>query len=318
MSALKAVWPMGVIALFACVPAFVTGNLALNFLVFALIIALSAQGWNILAGYGGQFSFGHAAFFGMGAYGSALLQVRFGVNAWVAFAAGIALAAIVGAVIGTLNFRSGLRGSYFALITLAFAEVFRILFNALSFTGGAAGLLVKLDVGAGNFQFASRAVFFWIALAFVGLATVITIAVERSRFGAYLVAIRENEAAAKALGVDVLKVKLQAITLSAAITGVAGCLYVQYFLYLDANIGFGPWISVETLMAPIVGGAGTVLGPVVGALALHGLGEATKGLAGDIPGLDLVFFGVLLILAVAFMRDGVVGRLRSLVTEGRR
>ncbi len=318
MSALKAVWPIGVIVLFAFVPAVVTGNLALNFLVFALIIALSAQGWNILAGYGGQFSFGHAAFFGMGAYGSALLQVRFGVNAWVAFAGGIALAAIVGAVIGTLSFRSGLRGSYFALITLAFAEVFRIIFNALSATGGAAGLLVKLDVRPENFQFASRALFFWIALAFVGLAALITIGVERSRFGAYLVAIRENEAAAKALGVDVLKVKLQAITLSAAITGVAGCLYVQYFLYLDANIGFGPWVSVETLMAPIVGGAGTVLGPVVGALALHGLSEATKGLAGDIPGLDLVFFGALLILAVAFMRDGVVGRLRSLVTEGRR
>jgi branched-chain amino acid transport system permease protein len=303
-------WPILPVALLSLLPAATSANTVLNFAIFALIIALSAQGWNILAGYGGQFSFGHAVFFGMGAYGTAICQVRFGINPWIGCAVGVALAAIVGAVIGYLSFRSGLRGSYFALVTLAFAEVFRILFNASSFTGGAAGLLIKLDVRPENFQFANRAAFFWIALALVAGTVGLTIAISRSRFGMWLVAIRENEDAARALGVDVLRIKLKAITLSAAITGAAGCLYVQYFLYLDANIGFGTWISVETLMAPIVGGTGTVLGPVIGALALQGLSETTKGFAGRIPGIDLMLFAALLILSVAFMRDGLVGQFR--------
>ncbi len=318
MIALRTLCPLLVVAGLALIPAFTSANTTLNFLVFALIVALSAQGWNILAGYGGQFSFGHAAFFGLGAYGTALAQARFGINPWVAFAAGIGLAALAGTVIGYLSFRAGLRGSYFTLVTLAFAEVFRILFNAASFTGGAAGVLVKLDVRPENFQFASRSVFYWVVLGIVALVLLLTMRLERSRFGAWLIAIRENEAAAKALGVDVLMVKLQAIALSAAITGAAGGLYVQYFLYLDANIGFGPWISVETLMAAIIGGAGTALGPVLGALALHGLGQLTKGIAGGTPGIDLVLFGALLILAVAFMRDGIIGRLRRLLVWGRR
>lgn len=299
-------------AALAALPLAISANTILNFLVFALIIGLGAQGWNLLAGYGGQFSFGHAAFFGAGAYGAALLQIRFGLNAWLAFAAGIAIAGAIGAGIGYLSFRSGLRGSYFALITLAFAEVMRILVNAAGFTGGAAGLLIPLNIRAENFQFASRASFFWLTLVVVGIAYLLTRRVEQSRFGAWLVAIRENEAAARALGVDVLRVKIQAIALSAAITGAAGGLYAQYFLYLDANIGFGSWISVEVLIAPIIGGLGTALGPLIGALALHGLGEASKLVAGRIPGIDLALFGLALILAVAFLREGLVGAARRL------
>jgi branched-chain amino acid transport system permease protein len=301
---------LALIALLACVPLFVSANTVLNFLVFTLIIALAAQGWNILAGYGGQFSFGHAAFFGMGAYGTALLQARYGINPWLAYTAGIALGALVGAAIGFLSFRSGLRGSYFALVTLAFAEVFRILANASSFTGGAAGVLIKLDIRPENFQFASRAAFLWIALALVAAVIWITYAIERSRFGAYLVAIRENEAAARALGVDAFRVKLAAITLSAAITAAAGGLYSQYFLYLDAGIAFGTWISVEALIAPIIGGLGTVLGPVIGAIALHGLGEIARAVSGRVPGIDLIIFGSLLVLAIAFLPEGIVGRIR--------
>lgn len=301
-----------VVALAALVPLGVTANTVLNFLVFTLIIALAGQGWNLLAGYGGQFSFGHAAFFGTGAYATAILQTTFGVNAWIGFAAGIAVGATVGAGIGYLSFRSGLRGSYFALVTLAFAEVFRILANSFPITGGAAGILIKLDIGAANFQFESRAAFYWIALALVGAVLVLTKAIERSRFGAQLVAVRENEAAARALGVDVLRVKLGAITLSAGVTAAAGCLYAQYFLYLDSSIAYGPWISVEALLAPIIGGIGTVFGPVLGAVALHGLGELTKGLMGGIPGIDLVIFGVILILIVAFAPDGMAGLVKRL------
>lgn len=296
-----------VVGILALVPLFLTGNTALNFLVFALIIALAAQGWNLLGGFGGQFSFGHAAFFGTGAYATALLQTRLGVNAWAAFALGVGVGALVGWIIGSLSFRSGLRGSYFALVTLAFAEVLRIAANAAAVTGGAAGLLIPLDVRPANFQFASRAAFYWIALALVGAALVLSRAVERSRFGAQLAALRENEAAAMALGVDALAVKLRAIALSAGVTAAAGCLYAQYFLYLDAGIAYGTWISVEALLAPIIGGVGTVFGPLVGALALHGLGELTKGLAGRVPGIDLVVFGALLVLVVAFAPRGILG-----------
>ncbi|HEY8381847.1 MAG TPA: branched-chain amino acid ABC transporter permease [Microvirga sp.] len=306
-----------VVGLLALIPLFVTANTVLNFLVFTLVIALAAQGWNLLGGFGGQFSFGHAAFFGTGAYATALLQARLGVNAWAGFALAIAAGAAIGWLIGYLSFRSGLRGSYFALVTLAFAEVLRILTNATGFTGGAAGLLLKLDARPENFQFASRAAFFWIALALVAAALVITRAVERSRFGAQLVAVRENEAAAKALGVDVLAVKLKAITLSAAITAAAGAFYTQYFLYIDATIAYGTWISVEALLAPIIGGLGTVFGPLLGAFTLHGLGELTKTFAGSVPGIDLVIFGALLIVAVAFAPDGLLGLLRRLGLRGR-
>jgi branched-chain amino acid transport system permease protein len=298
------------VALFALVPVFVTANTVLNFLVFTMIIALAAQGWNILGGFGGQFSFGHAAFFGTGAYAAALLQVRLGVNPWIAFALGCAGGALVGWVIGYLSFRSGLRGSYFALVTLAFAEVLRILANAATFTGGAAGILIKLDTRPENFQFESRGAFFWIALALVGSVLLLTRWIERSRFGAQLVAVRENEPAAKALGVDTLRVKLGAITLSGLVTAAAGGLYAQYFLYVDANIAYGTWISIEAILAPIIGGLGTVFGPLVGAIALQGLGEFTKLAAGSIPGIDLVVFGLLLVAAVAFAPDGIMGLAR--------
>lgn len=300
-------------AVVAAAPLLVASNVVLNFLVFTMIIALAAQGWNLLGGYGGQYSFGHAAFFGTGAYLTAILQVRFGMNAYPAFAIGIALAALVGLAIGAMAFRSGLKGSYFALVTLAFAEVFRVLANAAEITGGAAGILIRLQADPANFQFIERGTFLWVAGALVTLALVATRALERSRLGAQLVAVRENEAAAQALGVDVLAVKLRAITLSAGMTGAAGGLYAQYFLYLDANIAYGTWISVEALLAPIVGGVGTVFGPLLGAVILHGLAEATKSIAGRIPGIDLVVFGIVLILVVRFPpRDlpGLLGRWR--------
>jgi branched-chain amino acid transport system permease protein len=298
--------------LLALLPAAVHSNTVINALVTAMIIGLAAQGWNLLAGYGGQFSFGHAAFFGAGAYGNAILQARYGVNAYAAMPVATAIGSMVGAAIGYLSFRSGLRGSYFALITLAFAEVFRIIANATPLTGGAAGTLIKLQVSAVNFQFASRAVYFWIILALVTAAMLLVRSIERSRFGAYLVAVRENENAAAALGVDTLNIKLRAITISAFLTALAGAFYVQYFLFVDASIGFGSWISIEALLAPIVGGLGTVFGPLLGALALYFLGEFAKAVAGRVPGVDLALFGVLLVVVVAFARHGLQGLLTRL------
>ena len=302
---------LGFLVAAVLVSLFVTSNVVLNFLVFTLILAIAAQGWNLLGGYGGQYSFGHAAFFGMGAYVSAILQQRFGVNAYPAMAFGIAAAALLGYAIGAMVFRAGLRGSYFALVTLAFAEVLRILANATEITGGAAGLLISLNLGAGNLQFANRSSFLIVGAVLLAIAMLITLALEKSRLGAQLVAVRENEAAAAALGVDILAVKLRAISLSAALTGAAGALYAQYFLYIDSNIAFGTWISVEALLAPIIGGAGTVFGPLIGALILQGLSEGTKMLIGRIPGVDLIIFGVLLILVVRFPLHRIPGLLAA-------
>jgi branched-chain amino acid transport system permease protein len=300
------------LALLAIVPLVTSSNVVLNFMVMALLIALVGQGWNLLGGYGGQYSFGHAAFFGTGAYATAILQVRYGINAWLGLLIGIAAGALVGAVIGALSFRSGLKGSYFALVTLAFAEVLRIVASVAPITGAGVGTLIKLDLRPEAFQFQSRAPFYWIILGMVALSIALVRMIENSRFGAYLMAVRENEDAARALGVDATRIKLVAMTISAAITGAGGCFYAQYFLFIDAGIAYGPWISIEALLAPIIGGIGTVFGPLLGALMVKTLGELTKLVTGDAPGLDLVIYGCLLILVVAFAPRGMAGLLASL------
>jgi branched-chain amino acid transport system permease protein len=204
-----------------------------------------------------------------------------------------------------LTFPSGLRGSYFALVTLAFAEVLRILASVAPVTGAGVGILVKLDPGLHALQFSSRAAFYWFILSLVTAALVVTRLIEGSRFGAWLVAVREGEAAAQALGVDPTRVKLAAMTVSAALTAAAGCFYVQYFLFIDAPIAYGPWISVEALLASIIGGVGTVFGPLLGALMVKTLGEAAKLVTGDAPGLDLMLYGIVLILVVWIAPRGV-------------
>ena len=305
---MKAFVPIAVVvAMLAAVPAFLHSNVVLNFLVVTLMIALAGQGWNILGGYGGQYSFGHAAFFGTGAYVTAILQMRYGVNAWLGFAAGIAAGAVIGAIVGGLAFRAGLRSSYFALVTLAFAEVLRILASVAPITGAGVGILIKLDLGTRSFQFQSRAIFYLVILALVAVALVIARLLERSRFGAWLIAVRENEDAAMALGVDAFAVKLGAMIISAAITAAAGCFYVQYFLFIDAGIGYGSWISIEALLTPIIGGTGTVFGALLGALVVKSLGEGAKLITGDIPGLDLMIYGAVLILVIRFAPRGLVG-----------
>ena len=322
-------WPFAqillVVAALATVPLLTASNVVLNFLTVALLIALVGQGWNVLGGYGGQYSFGHAAFFGTGAYVTAVLQMRYGVNAWMGFALGIAGGALVGAVIGALAFRSGLKGSYFALVTLAFAEVLRILASVAPITGAGVGTLIALDLRPQAFQFQSRAPFYWIILALVAGSLVIARLIEQSRFGAWLLAVRENEEAAKALGVDAARVKLAAMTVSAAITAAGGGFYAQYFLFIDSGIAYGPWISIEALLAPMVGGVGTVFGPLLGALVVKTLGELTKLVTGDAPGLALVIYGGVLVLVVAFAPRGIASlpadlrarfaRLRSSVPE---
>ena len=278
----------------------------MNLFVMVLYATLLGQSWNILAGFGGQFSFGHAVFFGTGAYASAVLQAKFGWNAWAALPAAIALGAAAGAFIGALSFRYGLRGSYFALVTLAFAEVFRVLANNLPFTGMGVGLMLKLEPGALNFQL-ERAGFLYVILAFVVVALLISHWLKHSRYGAWLQAVRDNEAAAAALGVNVFRVKLGAIMLSAALMAAGGVFYVQYFQYIDPSIAYGPAVSIEALLGPIVGGLGSVWGPVLGALVLHLLGESTRGLVENAPGVNLIVYGVVLVAMISFLPRGLAG-----------
>jgi branched-chain amino acid transport system permease protein len=303
---------LGGILLLGILPLITASNVVLNFLVLVFLIALVGQGWNLLGGYGGQYSFGHAAFFGTGAYVTAVLQMRYGVNAWLGFGIGIVAGALIGAVIGALSFRSGLKGSYFALVTLAFAEVLRIIASVAPITGAGVGTLIALDLRPEAFQFQSRAPFYWIALGLVGISLLLVRAIEDSRFGAYLVAVREDEDAAESLGVDATTVKFTAMAISAAITAAGGCFYAQYFLFVDAGIAYGPWISIEALLAPIIGGVGTVFGPLLGALVVKTLGELGKLATGDAPGLDLVIYGCVLILVVAVAPRGIAGILSDL------
>lgn len=295
-----------VVALLAVAPLIANSNVFLNFLIYTLIIALGAQGWNLLGGMAGQNSFGHAAFFGTGAYIISLWQINLGLGPWSGFVVAIAVGALVGWIVGFLSFRAGLRGSYFALVTLAFAEVLRVLANSASFTGGAAGKLLPIKLGVENLQFSDRTHYYWFALALVAVGLLLTRWISLSRFGARLVAVRENEDAAKALGIDVLRAKLSAITLSAGMTAAAGCLYVQYFLYIDPVLVFGPKVSVEVLLASMVGGLGTVFGPLVGTFALHILGEGAKFFTGEIPGIDLAIYGCVLIAAIWFLPRGLL------------
>jgi branched-chain amino acid transport system permease protein len=238
--------------------------------------------------------------------------MRFGVNAWLAFAVASAAGAVIGTIVGYLVFRYRLRGSYFALVTLAFAEVFRILSNAVNFTGAGVGLLMPLDARFANMQFASKAGFYWLNLALVALALVISLWIESSRFGARLMAVRENEDAARAIGVSPLKTKLGAIAIAGALTGAAGAIYVQMNLFIDPTIAYGSALSVEALLVPIIGGLGTVFGPLLGSFALHAVNEFGRWLFGEFPGLTLLLYGVLLIVMVMAMPNGLTGLLKKI------
>ena len=278
-----------------------------NFVMMALYGCLMAQAWNLLGGYGGQFSFGHALFFGTGAYVQAIGQLTLGLNPWVALPLAVGVAAVVGLFFGALSFRYGLKGSCFALVTLAFAEVFRIVALSVGFTGGGVGLMVPLRESVANMQFSDRRGYVVLVLALVVAALLVTRWLRHSRFGAQLQAVRDNEDAARAIGVDPLRAKLGAIVLSGGFMGAAGAFYVQVFQYIDPAIAFGPHTSVEALVAAIVGGMGSLWGPVLGAVALHLLADLTRNLFGQLPGINMIIYGTVLIVIVMFAPRGLIG-----------
>jgi branched-chain amino acid transport system permease protein len=204
-----------------------------------------------------------------------------------------------------MSFRAGLKGSYFALITLAFAEVFRIIANSVEITGGGLGMLIPMKQTAANFQFGDRRVFYFIILALTAISIAIALWLKASRFGARLAAIRENEDSARALGINIFSEKIKIMAISGAIAGAGGCFFAQYFLYIDPTIVFGVDNSVEMLLVSMIGGAGTVYGPLIGAVLLALVSEVTRSMF-SLQGLSLVLYGTLLVIIIAFLPNGLV------------
>lgn len=288
-----------------------------------LILAMAGVGWNVLSGFAGQFSFGHAAYFGLGAYSVAILLTKYSISPWIGLIVGGFIGAVFGLAVGWVSFRFGLKGAYFALATFAVAEMLRLTFNSLDYFGSGIGIripLVEADDWA-RIQFSiTREVHYWVILALLGLSLLAVIAIKYSRIGSYMFAVREDEDAAAALGINPLRTKLIAISISGFITAVAGGYFTLFFLFIDPDIVFGALMSVAILLRPIVGGVGTIWGPVVGAVILSLLGEFTRTLVREPPaflsfiqgvnGLDQVLFGFILIVMIIRAPDGVIGWFR--------
>ena len=292
--------------------------------VRVLIFAILALGWNIMSGFGGMFSFGHAAYFGLGAYVSVWLLVEQGISPWIGMLAGMAVAAAFAVLIGFLALRYRLKGAYFALSTFAFAEMLRLYATNSDLVNRAVGYNVPLrgESSLAFMQFEPGAAsYFWIALALTVLALVITILFLRSRIGRFTVAVRDDEDAAAALGIPVMRTKLITIALSAAITSVAGTFYVQYYFFIDPDTAFGSSVSIQAILPAVIGGVATIWGPVIGAAILGPLNDITATLLRNPPpgleflqgraGLDVMVYAVLLILIVLLLPQGVYGALRE-------
>ncbi|RPH84895.1 MAG: branched-chain amino acid ABC transporter permease [Candidatus Rokuibacteriota bacterium] len=287
---------------------------ALTIFILILFYGFLAQAWNILGGYTGQLSVGHAAFVGVGGYTSAVLAANWAITPWLGMFVGAGLAAVLGAIIGYLGFRFGLRGFYFVLLTVAFAEVCRILVSNIDALGGALGLYITFTGNPRQFQFQDQRVYYYIALALMLLATAVAALIERRRFGIYLTSIREDEGACEALGVDTFRYKMLAMVVSSFLTGLGGTFYAFYLFSLQPNTVFGIPLSVEIVIRPIIGGAGTLLGPILGSFILTPLAELSRQYFGQsgLHGAHLIVYGLLLVSVVLFLPQGAYPYLRRL------
>ena len=303
------------LAVLLAVPLVVTNLFWLNLAITVLLWAALASAWNISGGLAGGLSLGHAAYFGIGAYVTTLLFLRLGISPWLGMWAGAALAAAIGAGLATITLR--LRGPFFVLATLAFGIVIHIVaVNWREVTRGAAGLVLPFSGGPENMMFAGLAPYWYIGLALVGLCVGTTIAIRRSRLGYYLVALREDEDAARSLGVRVVQCKVIASAISAALTALAGTFYATFVQYIDPASTTQFNISVQIALVAIVGGMGTVIGPVLGALVVVPLGELSRAYLGGGPA--LMVYGLLLIVIVLAVPRGIAGGIESVTRHLRR
>lgn len=260
-------------ALFA--PALISPFL-LQIFVLAFLYAYLASSWNIIGGYAGQLSLAHGALFAVGAYTSALLYLRLGVTPWLGMLAGAAVASVLGCLIAVVSFRYRVRGTYFVLVTLAFAEFLRVFVLNSRELGGAVGFQLPLRDSWVDFQFQSNVPYYYIALALLLGVILISRRISQSRLGIYFVAIRESEEAAEALGVDAARYKTIAMLVSAALVGAGGAFYVQFFRFIQPELVFSLTYMIQMMLSAMVGGLGTVAGPVVGSFALTAFNQVIQ------------------------------------------
>ncbi len=283
-------------------PLVVSQDYVLNILFRILLFAAMGLAWNLVGGYTGQLSLGHAAYFGVGGYGLALFHNHLGVPAWLALLMAVLLAVASAALIGGVSFR--LRGPYFALATIAFAEVMRLVAKNLPrVTGGDVGVQVPPLFSSSY----SRS-FYLAAVVLTALAFATTVWISRSRFGYYLMAIREDEDTALSAGVNASRCKLWALLISAALTAAGGALYASLFLFIVPDQMLSIDISNEIAIVAMLGGAGTALGPILGSLVLETAAEVFKNVFKEA---HLLIYGMLIVMVVLFLPEGIVGAIKT-------
>jgi len=292
--------------------------------VRTLIFALLAVSWNVMSGYGGMFSFGHAAFFGIGAYADAYLLVQHGISPWIGMVVGAVAAAAFGVATAYASLRYKLAGAYFALATFAFAQMLLLLVSNLDAFHRTEGFNIPILPNASwaMLQFPQNdSRYYWIPLGLLAIALAVMIALVNSRAGQFVVAARDDATAAEALGIPVMRYRLLAVGISSAIAAVAGVYYVQYYLSVSPDNAFGGSVSIEAIVPAVIGGIGTIWGPLVGAAIVGPLSELTSALLRNPPGvlgflagkagLDVITYAVLLIAIVVFLPRGVYGSLKA-------
>lgn len=285
----------------------------LNILAYTFLFAALSSSWNIIGGFGGQFSLGHGVFFAVGAYTTANLYFHWQISPWISILPAMVFAMLIALAVSWPTFR--LKGPFFAIATLALNEVAFVLANYFDvITGGPRGMLLPFKAGLENMVFTSRLPYAVIMLGFLLVALVISALVLRSRLGYYLQAVHLDEDTARAAGIDVLKVKLTGMAISAALTGVGGSLFAMYLRFVDPPTLLNVQdIGVKFLLIALIGGVGTLYGPLAGALLIIPLESHLRAtLGGEIAGANLLILGGLLVLFAIFMRRGIVGAAISL------
>jgi branched-chain amino acid transport system permease protein len=290
----------------------VLNNYWLEIFILIFYYAYLGQCWNILTGYSGNISLGHSLYLGIGAYTSTRLAMVLGLTPWVGMFAGALLALVVGLFIGFLGFRFGLRGVYFVLITISFAEIGRLIALHMDSLGSFMGLFIDFKPGFWNMQFRSNVPYYYIALGLLLFSLIVVRIFETSKIGRSLVAIREDEEAAESLGVNTFRYKMGAIALSAFMTALAGTFDANRIFHLNPERVMSMGMSIEIILRPIIGGMGTVLGPVVGSFLITLPAEWIRAYLSEVgrPGLHMVIYGLVLILVVFFFPRGVMPFLR--------
>jgi branched-chain amino acid transport system permease protein len=285
-----------------------------HILVQILLFAYLSSCWNILGGFTGQLSFGHALFMAVGAYTSTLLLLHLGLSPWLGMLAGGALAAALGLFIGHLSFRYGIKGTYFVLVTLAFTEIARIVALNTPAIGGALGLYITIKSDDfWQLKFVDKSMYFYVILLLLLLVLAVSAWLQHSRTGHCLIAIRENEDAAEALGINLLRYKLFATALSAFLTALGGTFYAHYVTFIDPHTLLNMNMALEITIYSIVGGIGTLIGPLLGAAFLVPIAEWVRAVLGNnYAGLHLVVYGAVLMAVIRFAPDGLLGLIHSI------